>query len=145
MELSADRFMIDERGGYSFNPEKLKFCHQTCFRKFGAELFASPDDGSAPCDTILIHNTFTQRWEIDPYIACCTGSGKKLIVVRCEGKFENIHGVPADKVEAMRNRMEPIDGEIVLSWADLESGYGAKRVYKHLIDMCTKKEVTSNV
>jgi len=142
-DFSADKYMVDEGDNYAFNPYRLKECHQSCFRDFGSALFGALGDSGTAVNVLLVHNTFTQKWEMDPYVACCRGFGKHLIVVRCEGGFDNVHGVPADKVEVMRNRMEPFEGEIILSREDLLNGEGAKKVYKHLIDICTTKEVKS--
>jgi hypothetical protein len=138
-DVSADKYMVDEDGKYAFDPRRLEECHRSCFSTFGSALFGALGDPGTAVDVMLVHNTFTQKWEMDPYVSCCRGVGKRLIVVRCEGGWDNAHGVPADKVEDMRNRMEPFENEIFLSREDLESGNGAKLVYKHLINLCTKK------
>jgi hypothetical protein len=137
--FSADCYMVKDDGTYAFDSKRLSECHRACFRNFGSSLFGALGDPGSMLDVVLVHNTFTQKREMDPYLSCCRGTGKHLIVVNCEGGWNNVHGVPSDKVEAMRNRMEPLEGEIILSREDLESGNGAKLVYKHLINLCTKE------
>lgn len=140
-DFSADQYMVNSEGQYQFRPESLKDCHRACFNRFGQELFGEYQGQTSLLDVMMIHNTFTRLWEMSPYVSCCTNLRRRMIVVRCEGNFDNIHGVPPEKVEEMRARMEPFEGEIILSREDLESGRGAEKVYQRLLELCTNEEV----
>jgi len=58
--------------------------------------------------TIAISNTFTQEWEMKPYFELAEKYGYKIFTVIVENRHggKNIHGVPDDKLEIMRNRFE---------------------------------------
>ena len=50
--------------------------------------------------------------EADVYYALAKVWGYTVTVYRMEGKYENVHGVPADRVNIMRANMEIYEGEI---------------------------------
>lgn len=56
---------------------------------------------------VIVHNTGTQRWEIDPYRALAESFGYRLTVVTAEGAYGSVHNVPPEKIEQMRVRWEP--------------------------------------
>lgn len=90
----ADLFMLDSRGCYRFDPALLKRCHETCQRH---ALYAL-ESGLR----VAVSNTFTRAWEMQPYI----DMGFPFTVLRCEGAYKNVHGVPETKVQQMRERFE---------------------------------------
>ena len=49
-------------------------------------------------------------WEIQPYLSIAPD----VLVVRFSGEFPNVHGVPEEKVQQMRDRMEDVQGEYTL-------------------------------
>ena len=58
--------------------------------------------------TIAVSNTFTQEWEMKPYFELAKKYGYKIFTVIVENRHggKNIHGVPDDKLEIMKNRFE---------------------------------------
>ena len=59
-------------------------------------------------ETIVISNTFTQEWEMEAYFDLAKQWNylvTSLIVENRHGGV-NIHGVPDDKLEQMKNRFE---------------------------------------
>jgi hypothetical protein len=58
--------------------------------------------------TIAVSNTFTQEWEMKPYFELAEKYGYKIFTVIVENRHggKNIHGVPDDKLEIMKNRFE---------------------------------------
>jgi hypothetical protein len=85
-----------------FNPALLREAHQWCQDQTEqAMLFGWRD--------IVVSNTFTQRWEMDPYLQLAAQHGYTVQIIECKGKFENMHGVPAETIEKMRQRWENID------------------------------------
>ena len=55
---------------------------------------------------IVVSNTFTQEWEIEPYFELAKEYGYKVFVVIVENRHNgvNAHNVPEDKIEQMKNR-----------------------------------------
>ena len=51
---------------------------------------------------VVVANTFTRRWEYEPYLKMC--DDVEIVVAR--GNYQNIHGVPDNVVERMRERFE---------------------------------------
>lgn len=93
-----DYFMVG--GRYFFDQEKLAEAHRWCqWRTFKAL------DAGIP---VVVANTFSKHWEMDPY----TDRFPDAVIYRCEGRFPNIHGVPADAVKRIRDRMVTVQDEI---------------------------------
>ena len=94
---------------YHFDPNMLSEAHSWCLWKFKTCV-----EKGVP---VVVANTFTRAWELQGYFQIVPD----LTVIRCNGYFGNIHGVPEDKVEQMRNRMVDIEGEIdLLDYAERE-------------------------
>lgn len=96
--FEADMFMIDDSGNYKFDQSKLSFCHDLCQRCVNDALEAGYD--------VAVSNTFTRKWEMNPYIDMAEKHGALATVIVCQGDYGNTHGVPDDKVHAMRDRFE---------------------------------------
>lgn len=54
----------------------------------------------------IISNTFTRIWEMKPYIDMAKEFGAKLTVITCEGQHGNVHNVPPEKIQEMKDRWE---------------------------------------
>jgi predicted kinase len=94
VHAEADMFMLDAKGEYAFDADKLGECHAKCLAYVKAALEAGND--------VVVANTFSRRWEVMPYIEL----GFPFSVVICEGRYANVHNVPEDKIEAMARRWE---------------------------------------
>jgi len=57
---------------------------------------------------VVVSNTFTQEWEMEPYFEMAKRYGYRVHTIVVENRHggENIHGVPEDKLEIMKNRFE---------------------------------------
>jgi hypothetical protein len=57
---------------------------------------------------IVVSNTFTQEWEMQPYFELAKKYGYKVFSIIVENRHEGIneHGVPEEKIEQMKNRFE---------------------------------------
>jgi hypothetical protein len=86
-------------GEYRFDPSKVKLAHEWCQRCVLHEM-------GEPAD-IAVSNTFTSKWEYEPYIKMAHENGFDVQVIECHGPWENIHRVPYDVIVAMRERWEP--------------------------------------
>jgi hypothetical protein len=57
---------------------------------------------------IVVSNTFTTEWEMDPYYKLAEQYGYRVYSLVVENRHEGVneHGVPADKLEQMKQRFE---------------------------------------
>lgn len=96
--ISADDFMVGPDGEYAFDASKLKECHERCKLEVTAALRGG--------ESVAVCNTFTRAWEMRPYVNIANSLGAVHYVIRCEGNFKNVHGVPDEIIRAMRDRFE---------------------------------------
>ena len=98
-EISADDYFTDMNGNYEFNPHELKKAHEYC--KFGVNVNMKLE---APL--IIVHNTFTQDWEMEAYekMAKKYNYTVRHIIVEYRHNGKNIHGVPFEVVEMQKKR-----------------------------------------
>ncbi len=98
--IEADMyFMLD--GEYKFDVSKIHLAHQWC-KKNVEDWMVNGDD------RIIVSNTFTQEWEMEPYFELSKKYGYTVFSLIMENRHgnENIHKVPKEKIEQMRNRFE---------------------------------------
>jgi predicted kinase len=97
----ADMFFIDIDGNYKFEPSKIKDAHRWCQEEvdFLMKYEHSP---------VVVSNTFTQEWEMEAYYKLAEQYGYKVFSIIVENRHGGVneHGVPADKLEQMKNRFE---------------------------------------
>jgi predicted kinase len=98
----ADMFFY-KNGEYNFNPQKLRHAHVWCK--------ARTEDDLSVGKSVIVSNTFTQKWEIEPYLELGKKYNAEVTIKKANGNYQNIHGVPADALERMRSRWEDIEGE----------------------------------
>ncbi len=105
--VSADDFFVDDSGVYNFNHEALKEAHSWCQK----ECQDAMEDGY---QIIVVHNTFTRKWECDPYMEMASTNDYTVQVVnlydgglsdrqlseRCE------HNVPSHVIQRQRKRWD---------------------------------------
>lgn len=101
--FGADDYFETE-DGYKFDPSQLKAAHESCRLNVEASM-------KEMCDSIAVTNTFTQRWEIEPYLELALEYGYEvhsLIVENLRGKSVdwNVHNVPEDSIKKMKDRFE---------------------------------------
>lgn len=110
--LSADQFFIDNEGAYNFDESKIAEAHQWCIAKTRRHM--TPDWMGHRTENVAIANTFTQRWEMEPYISMALELGYRVTVISLfdnglsdEQLFvRNTHDVPLDIIRDMRKDYE---------------------------------------
>lgn len=105
LHLEADMFFT-HNGLYCYDASKVEAAHLWCQRMALHSLLLG-------CD-VVVSNTFTRKWELDPYFQMAKESGAGLDIYRTSGEFTGIHNVPEEVVNAMRLRFEDIKGEILV-------------------------------
>lgn len=100
LHFEADNyFMIDDV--YEFIPSKIKDAHRYCQESVEVNMMRGEEN-------IVVSNTFTQEWEMEPYFEMATQYGYKVFSIIVENRHGNVnlHNVPTEKLESMRNRFQ---------------------------------------
>lgn len=101
--LSADDFFTNTLGEYNFDATKLKDAHNDC--QFRCESMMK-----IGLKKIVVANTFTQEWEMKPYFKMAEKHNYRVhsLIVENRHDGKNVHNVPHEKIEQMKNRFEII-------------------------------------
>ena len=104
IHIEADQYFVDGDGNYNFDGSKIKLAHEYC--KGQTRAFMSTDGTQVNVDKIVVSNTFTQEWEFQPYFELAKEFGYKVFSIVVENRHNgtNVHDVPEDKIEQMKNR-----------------------------------------
>lgn len=103
----ADKYFTDVEGDYNFDITKIKDAHKWCHDRVETYMKDSLVNNQFYRE-IAVSNTFTQEWEMKPYYLLAEKYGYKVFCVIVENRHggTNLHDVPEDKLEIMRNRFE---------------------------------------
>jgi predicted kinase len=105
----ADQYFVDkETGEYKFNPDEIKIAHQWCKDEVENRMKYNQDTYGLDYSEIVVSNTFTQEWEMEPYFKLAEKYGYQVFSMIVENRHggKNNHGVPDEKVEVMKNRFQ---------------------------------------
>ena len=104
--VEADQYFVDGDGNYNFDGSKIKLAHEYCRAQTEAWMQTKGDQVNV--DKIVVSNTFTQEWELQPYYELAIKYGYYVTCIVVENRHGNrsIHNVPEEKVEQMKNRFE---------------------------------------
>ena len=108
--FAADDYFYGEDMVYNFDPSKLKEAHAQCYSRAEEQL----KKVRMPGVKVIVTNTFTQKWERDPYINLAREYNCQLFIVDLydggltdeELVERNVHGVPVEAIVRMRARYE---------------------------------------
>jgi hypothetical protein len=94
-------YFVDREGNYKFVPSQIKDAHKWC----KDEVTNLMKYEHSP---IVVSNTFTQEWEMENYYELAKQYDYQVFSLVVENRHGGIneHGVPADKLEQMKNRFE---------------------------------------
>ncbi len=103
--IEADQYFM-ENGEYKFDGSKIKLAHRYCQSQ--TEAWMKVDSPQVNVSKIIVSNTFTQEWEMEHYYKLAETYGYKVYSIIVENRHGgvNVHGVPDDKVQQMRDRFE---------------------------------------
>jgi len=103
----ADKFFYDKEGNYNFDPSKLKEAHAWCKNEVETRMI-DHQNNEQYYPEIAVSNTFTQEWEMEDYFKLAVKYGYKVVSLIIENRHggQNVHGVPEDKLQIMKNRFE---------------------------------------
>lgn len=97
VHLEADMFHVVD-GEYKFDKNNQRKAHEWCQR----ETFIALQQGK----NVVVSNTFTQKWELKFYEDAAKVIGASLSIIHAQGRFNNVHNVPPEVIEAMTKRWE---------------------------------------
>lgn len=95
----ADMFFMED-GEYLYDSSKAKDAHAWCRAEVAELMLISNAD-------VCVSNTFTRKWEYQPYIDMAVDMGYDVCIFDMHGRWGSIHNVPADAIKDMRNRWQP--------------------------------------
>ena len=97
--FEADHYFYDNDGNYNFIASEIKDAHKECQDNVRIAM-----ESSIP--KIAVSNTSTQEWEMEPYFELAKKYGYKVFTIIVENRHggTNVHNVPEDKIEQMKNR-----------------------------------------
>lgn len=96
---STDQFFM-VNGKYVFDRTKLAECHKLNQDKAKQYLVNGY--------SVVIDNTNIKKIHVEPYVRIAKEAKAQIQIIRCYGKFQNVHGVPEEIVQRMRNEMEDL-------------------------------------
>lgn len=105
VHFEADMYFM-EGNEYKFDVTKLKKAHAWCQDQVRISMKRS--DKTIGDLRIAVSNTFTQEWEMEPYVEMAKEYGFKVFILIVENRHGGVnqHEVPEDKIELMKNRFE---------------------------------------
>lgn len=94
-----DFFMVN--GEYVFDGAKLKEAHEYCRTKCRLRM-------AVKAPIIIVANTFTREWEMQEYYDLAKEFNYRVHSIIVENRHEgkNVHNVPEEVIEKMKNRFE---------------------------------------
>lgn len=108
--LAADDYFYENLGAhdakYTFDPAKLPEAHKECLLKTSYWL----TEGYS----VVVHNTFSCRWEMEPYLQKAKAHNFRVTVLDLfdagltddQLAARGLHDVPVETITKMRNRWE---------------------------------------
>jgi predicted kinase len=104
--FETDKYFIDKDGNYNFDGSKLKEAHKWCQDSVATAMVLNHTIGDN--ETIVVSNTFTQEWEMKPYMDVAKDWGYRVFTIIVENRHGGVnqHGVPDEKLQQMKDRFE---------------------------------------
>jgi len=95
--FSVDDYFTDENGHYEFRFQENHLAYKQC-----EEGVRTAMQQGAP--KIILHNTFTIEWEMEPYFKLASEHDYRLHVLTVENRHgsSNVHDIPEEHIERMR-------------------------------------------
>jgi predicted kinase len=104
--FETDKYFVGENGEYNFDGSKLKEAHQWCQDSVSNSMLLNHTTGEN--ETIVVSNTFTQEWEMKPYMDMGKEWKYRVFTIIVENRHGGVnqHGVPDEKLQQMNDRFE---------------------------------------
>jgi predicted kinase len=96
--FEADMWMIDNKGNYKYDTQKLNYCHKVCQTWTEIIMRAQKD--------VIVSNTNLTKKDAAPYIRLAKLYNYNVIIEHLTNKFLNEHGVPDWKIKQMHLKQQ---------------------------------------
>lgn len=97
--IEADQY-FERAGRYQFDASELAQAHAWCLDQVIACLKQRK--------RCAVANTFSQQWEIQPYLDAARAANVPVRIIEANGKWQNTHNVPEETITRMLARWETI-------------------------------------
>ena len=97
VHIETDMFFTED-GKYEFDRYRIREAHEWCQRQVYTKLELGHN--------VVVSNTFTELWEMSPYFEMAERLEVNINVILCQGAFQNVHNVPVDVYQRMRDRFD---------------------------------------
>jgi predicted kinase len=98
--IEADQYFM-KNGEYVWNSFKVHSAHSYCYNKVREALYQGKD--------VVVSNTFTTRNEITNYLEFeYLVADLKIFIFELHTQYGNVHNVPEETIEKMRDRWQRI-------------------------------------
>lgn len=103
--FETDNFFVDSinRHDYHFDSKLLGIAHSW---NQGEVIRACRDCPTVP---VIVANTFSQNWEIEPYLKIAKAFKRRVFVVTLRTEHDNVHNVPEKTVRNHRLGLQNFD------------------------------------
>lgn len=96
--FEADMYFTAPDGTYKYDVRLINEAHEWCQDKAREALSRG--------ERVVVANTFTRFWEMQPYIDMANARDIKYEVRTALGSYQNIHGTPEFVIQKMRDRWQ---------------------------------------
>ena len=110
----ADMYWMGDDGEYHFDPKRLQDAHTWCQDKVREALHN--------CSVVIVANTNLTKFEMDIWKEIADDANAKMEVFHLKTQYGNVHGVPEETIERMKERESDWPGEFVID-EPLQEGY----------------------
>lgn len=107
VQCEADMYFIDENGNYNWSADKLGQAHSWCYNQVKRAL----DENKIA----IVSNTTVDRKSLNKYLKLGQSMDVPIEVYHCKGQWQNVHNVPADVVNKMKESFYDYDGEEIIN------------------------------
>lgn len=97
IHIEADMYFV-KKNGYQYDPSKVKEAHAWCQKR--------TKDALSIKRNVVVSNTFTRIFEMEPYFEMAKKYGANIRVIEAKGNYKNIHNVPEQIIALMKGRWE---------------------------------------
>ena len=103
--FEADMYFMED-GVYRFDPTKIRDAHAWCQNSVEQAMLLNHTSGHN--STIIVSNTFTQEWEMEPYYKLASAWGYKVFSIIVENRHGGVneHNCPEETIQKMKDRFE---------------------------------------
>jgi predicted kinase len=95
--FETDAYFVKD-GTYQFDITKLKEAHEWT----QVQVWKALLEGKS----VIVSNTFTKKWEVEPYLKMAESLKIVPTIITATGNYQNIHNVPEDIIQRMKDRWE---------------------------------------